>query len=595
MPLYNPTHGGWLFSSINPDGIGSAIFQPGIRSVAIGEGAAGVLDLKSRRSTGDAWLRMSSDLSLASVRLSGDGRLPGGATWLVAGRRTYVDVLTRAWERFGDNPDSYIPYDFSDLIARVDVPLPGGLSLHASSLAEQDRLRGDIPDFLDNNRAKWGNRVNQVTARLAVGSAVLSGTVGGTRFGANIDQLTGIDPDDRTNPGDPTLSELHSTIDHDRISVSLEGPPPAPGELGWGFGFERIKESLVYEGPFSLTGEGIPGLPVSPYGLATENAYDAGWAEFRFAPVRWLDVQAGVRVEIGDSTYSAHNVGDTRVAPRFSVRWQPAPSTNVSAGWARSFQYTQSIGASGGPLGPQLHIGNLWILSYLGFPALRSDIWVVGAERWLSRDWLLTANAYHRVVDGVAEPDPTPGAIRPEGAFFPANQVARGVELSAQKLAGAWTAMLGYAYGTATTEVLEFSYPSQGDIRHTFDATGGFRFANGLRIGAAFAWSTGTPFTRILIEEVPALGEPNAHRTPAYVGFDMVVEYATRVNRWEIELYTQLLNVFNRANRITYSGSRCQEEWTTALPLGECSAAGVIDELKAGLPRLPLFGLRVAF
>jgi outer membrane receptor protein involved in Fe transport len=322
------------------------------------------------------------------------------------------------------------------------------------------------------------------------------------------------------------------------------------------------------------------------------NAYDAGWAEFRFAPIRSLDVQAGVRVETGDSL---RNGGDTRVSPRFSVRWQPTSSTNISAGWGRSFQYSQAIGASGGPLGPQLHIGNLWILSNIGFPALRSDIYVVGAERWLPHDWLLTANSYHRTVDGVAEPDPTPGAIRPDAVFFAANQVARGVEISARKLTGSWTAMLGYAYGDATTEVLEFTYPSQADIRHSFDATAGYRFINGLRIGAAFAFSTGIPYTRVLVADVPALGEPNAHRTPAYVGFDMVIDYATSMNGWEIDLYAQLLNVFNRANRITYSGSRCLEEWTTALEVGQCSQVGVFDELKAGLPRLPLFGIRIAF
>ncbi len=591
MPLFNPTHGGWLFSSVNPDGVGSAIFQPGIRSVAIGEGAAGVLDLQSRRSAGDAWLNMSSELSLASVRLSADGRVPGGATWLVAGRRTYVDMLTRAWERFGDNPDAHIPYDFSDLIARVDVPLPGGLSVEASSLIERDRLRGDIRDFLDNNRAAWGNQVNQVTARLELGSVVFSGSVGGTRFNTDVEQIGNRSVNDEDVP---TLSELRNTIDHDRISVRLDGAPVTPGGLGWSFGFERIKEELTYEGPFSHTGEGLPGLnlEISPYTLAMDNAYDAGWAEFRFAPIRSVDFQAGVRVESGDSLI---DLGGVRVAPRFSVRWQPTPSSIVSAGWGRSFQYSQAIGASGGPLGPQLHIGNLWILSNIGFPALRSEIFVAGAEHWLSRDWLLTANSYRREVDGIREPDPTPGRIRPDAVSFTANQVARGFEISARKLAGNWTAMLGYAYGDATTEVLEFRYPSQGDIRHTFDATGGYRLAGGLRIGAAFAYSTGLPYTRILIEDIPALGDPNAHRTPAYVGFDMVFDYATRVNDWEVEVYAQLLNVFNRANRITYSGSRCNEAWTPRLGVGNCSQAGVFDELKAGLPRLPLIGMRVAF
>src|SRR5690606_35800815 len=111
------------------------------------------------------------------------------------------------------------------------------------------------------------------------------------------------------------------------------------------------------------------------------------------------------------------------------------------------------------------------ILSNIGFPALRSEIYVLGAEHWLNRDWLLTANTYRREVDGVAEPDPTPGEIRPDAVFFAASQVARGVELSARKIAGDWTATLGYAYGDARNRVMieqpeprEFRYPSASDI-----------------------------------------------------------------------------------------------------------------------------------
>src|SRR5690606_35716776 len=101
LPLYNPTHGGWPFSSINPDGIGSAFFHPGVRSAEWGEGAAAVLVLRSRPGSRTEPIQVRGEISLASTRLGADGHLPGGATWMFAARRTYVDVLTRAWDAVG--------------------------------------------------------------------------------------------------------------------------------------------------------------------------------------------------------------------------------------------------------------------------------------------------------------------------------------------------------------------------------------------------------------------------------------------------------------------------------------------------------------
>src|SRR5690606_14373537 len=72
LPLFNPTHAGWLFSAVNPDALGEAVFYPGVRPARYGEGAAAVLDL-SARSGGGPGVRGRGELSLASARLAMDG------------------------------------------------------------------------------------------------------------------------------------------------------------------------------------------------------------------------------------------------------------------------------------------------------------------------------------------------------------------------------------------------------------------------------------------------------------------------------------------------------------------------------------------
>jgi len=594
QPLYNPTHGGWLFSAVNPDGIGAAVFHPGVRSAQWGEGAAGVLDLKSRTGNPNRLLNLQGELSVASAKIAADGRLPGGTTWMLAGRRTYVDVLTHVWGSFAGNEEAHVPYDFADLVGRIDVPLVAGMSVHASTLLESDRLRGDVVDLLDRNTADWGNRLGRVTARADLGPAVLSATVGKTRFASEVEEETGFGVDD---PNVPTLSAMRTSIDHGKRSIRIEGVGERSGVAPWVLGFDRIKEQLSYSGPFSLTSEGIPGLPKVHFDLGPFiNQYDAIWAETRVDLFDSFDLETGIRVEFGDSV---RNGGDVRVAPRVSGRWQADPTLHVSAGWGRSYQYTQAIGTSGGPLGPQLHLGNLWVLANVGYPALRSDIYTLGVEKWVDATWLVSANTYLREASGITEPDPRPRAIGPDIDYVAASNRARGIELSLRKTVGDWTGAAGYAYGNSQTSASDLTFPSSADVRQTLDLTSSYRFPGGLRLGGALSFASGVPYTRILVADSasqgpPTQGQPNAHRTPAYAGLDVVLDYSTTLGDWNVDMFVQVLNVLNRSNAVTYAGSRCA---ASATPVGDetCPGPNVFDDFKSGLPRLPLLGVRVAF
>src|SRR5690606_8543440 len=151
------------------------------RSVERGEGAAGILDLRTRRGASSG-VNLRSEVSIASAKIGVDGALPGGGSWMVSARRTYIDVLSAAWKSLG-SPDAHlIPYDFADVIGRVDIPLFAGAAIEASGVAESDRLRGDIPDLLERNTAAWGNRAGRVSLHVLLPFAVVTATAGGTRF-----------------------------------------------------------------------------------------------------------------------------------------------------------------------------------------------------------------------------------------------------------------------------------------------------------------------------------------------------------------------------------------------------------------------------
>lgn len=602
LPLYNPTHAGWLFSAVNPDALGDVVFYPGARPARLGEGAAAVLDLRSRSGGGGGGVKGRGELSLASARIALDGGLPDGQlNWMVAGRRTYVDVLSRMAGEVLSHDRLYVPYDFSDVVARVDGRI-SGIDYEASGLLEQDHLRGRIPGVLRGNRGQWGNRAATVGVGVPLGPLRLRARAGETRFRASVLR----DERVRAGGGVPTLPPLESEIRHRAARLEISPDVPEGATPAWTVGIGAFADSVGYDGPFSLLGElavVLPrdSVPLSNLVLGSRLRYGALWVERRFSAGP-LALETGLRIESGDSVM---NGGSTRLAPRLAASLSVDPSTRLSAGWSRAWQYTQDIAPVAGPLGPQLHLTHLWVLAQgAGFAAVRSDLLTAGVERWFGDRWLVGVNGYHRRSSGVEVPNPESGRIVPDrDPSIGADNRARGVEVLLRRLGARWSGSIGYTYGTSTMygelpepEPARFVYPASADVRHAVDAMLSVRLADAVRVGGAFTYGSGVPFTRLMLpaqngsERDVVLGPANAERTPAYAGLDLTAEYVRRIGPWEVTGYAQLRNALARNNAVTYSGSvRCGEA-----TVGRC-VDGFRDRFEPGIPRLPLIGVRFAF
>ncbi|MGH7458542.1 MAG: TonB-dependent receptor [Longimicrobiaceae bacterium] len=601
LPLYNPTHAGWLVSSINPDGIGSAYFQPGVRSAAIGEGAAGVLDLRSRRGGRDAKVGGAGEISVASLRFALDGPNPGSeGSWMVAGRRSYLDWITLAARNLTDGEIDHIPYDFADVVARVDQRVWWDQTLEVSGIWEEDRVRGDLPELLLGNRAGWGNRAGRVTLSGPLGWGLKARhTVGVSDFFAQVSPQTGSEGGVQVVPTEPTLRH---GIRYLSAGTEIGPVSTAEGAPEWSAGVQMIRRDLHFEGPgnpISLAAR--PGAipPIGPEGgnepvtIDTHQEHVALWGERRWS-VGGLAVETGARVEAGPAVRGG---GAVRVAPRLTARYQLDPAASVSAGWGRSFQYVQAVGPLGKGFGPELHVSHLWLLANKSTPAIRSDVITAGLEVWMGEAWIGQLNSYARFSGGLATSDPTPGPTTGRPLFVTAGNEAYGVELSARRLAGRWTGSLGYAFGFSHLEAGGYRYPATADQRHALDLYTSYRVMAGLRVGAAYTTGSGKPFTRFVTGDSARVEEPNAGRGPWYSSLDLMVDYGARLGAVDLGAYLQLRNALDQQNSITYVGSQspCTPRSDKRRP-EPCAAPDALqDGFLRGLPRLPVFGVRVAF
>jgi hypothetical protein len=154
-------------------------------------------------------------------------------------------------------------------------------------------------------------------------------------------------------------------------------------------------------------------------------------------------------------------------------------------------------------------------------------------------------------------------------------------------------------------EALSLLFPASADIRTGLDASILFSLNPNLRIGSAFTFGSGVPFTRLVVGDgrpttAPVLGAPNAERTPNYASLDLMIEYERTIRDWKVGAYIQVRNLAHRNNSVTYSGSwDCQADGglPDSSPFSQVctNAVGIRDKFEPGLPRLPLIGFRVAF
>lgn len=598
LPLLNPVHGLGTFSGVNADAVGAAFLHPGVQPASLGGAAAGALDVRSRRGGSGGSLAGVGELSLVSARLALDGEVADGRdAWMVAGRRTYLDWLTRAVA--GSVPDlEHVPYSFHDVAARYDRRLGAGRALEASALVSRDRLGGMIPDIVDEGSGSWGSEAARATLRTRFRGLEAAHTLGISRFRSRLLSDPADTSDVYSAPSVPPSSNRATHLElSGEVTPRVAGAAPAR----WRAGYALVSERVSFRG-FALDREYLPGLDNEPLVRDEALAWAALWGERRWRPIDRLTVETGMRVEAGPAV---RNGGLVRLAPRVAVRFQVDPAFSLSAGAGRSFQYVQALAPAGVPAYQEHPSEYVYALAGDDAPAARADIATVGAERWLGAGWLGSATAYVRHTAGMAVQDPTPGPQLGRPLFVEGQGNARGVELSARRLAGRWTASASYAFARSEITARGLTYPAPEEQRHTFDATAYLRAGRGVQLGAAYTASSGVPYTRRFggtylctsptecqVGTPPIAEAPGAQRARGYRSLDLLAEWSGHLRGARLGAYLQLRNALGNENRGRYKGSvPCGEFGVGCAP----GLASGFDDFDPGLPTLPVIGFRLSF
>lgn len=157
IPLYNPSHAFGFFSTFHPDAVRDVQLYKGTYPASYGGNLGAVLDVTQKDGANDS-VRVTGGASLIAARALVEGPT-GNGTWMVAGRRTYLDPVLSALRSAGnDVPDYY----FYDLNARVGQQLTDVDQVTASAYFGRDDLNFDLGEAETFFNVRWGNRAGSI-------------------------------------------------------------------------------------------------------------------------------------------------------------------------------------------------------------------------------------------------------------------------------------------------------------------------------------------------------------------------------------------------------------------------------------------------
>ena len=565
IPLYNPSHLFGLFSIFNPDAIKEVNLYKGAYPAAYGRTLGAVLDVSNRegnrkRTSG------RGGVSLISGRLLTEGPI-GRGSWMLAGRRTYLDgVLSAIRSRGVDIPLNYYFYDFNGKVNQRW----GDDTFAVSTYWGQDDLRFDLEDEESFVAIHWGNRALTARWTRAISPTLFGHFMAAGSSYESIVALRFLDAPVR----------IANSIRDWSLKGDLDYFANRDHALSLGF------LATLFEFHFARSfNEG------NQFDLRQEAMMLEGYVQDEWQPGPTTRVQLG-----GRGTY--FSAGCCPSSERGTHRWHFAPRLALSQALSDKVR----VKAAGGVYRQHLQLitteafsgGDFWVPLDSTVEPGHSYQAVTGIEWTPSQRYQLSVEAYYADLANLVTVDTempddnevlsvprTEDATHSDAVFNSGGTGwASGLEVFWQRRTGALTGWVGYALSWTRRTFPELnagrSFPPKHDRRHDLSFVASYK-VGAWRLGASLAYATGQAFT----PPSASLAQRNSARLRPYHRLDVSTSRSFELWGADSEFYVQIFNVYSRRN-----------EWFVQLD----SVEPEVDPRKIKqLPIIPTLGFNFAF
>jgi len=531
IPLYNPSHAFGFFSTFNADAIKDMSLHKGAYPAQYGGRLGSVLDVRNRDGNRKKF-EGTGGVSIISGRLMLEGPTKSGS-WMVSGRRTYLDPLLSAIRT--DSTD--IPcYYFYDLNAKLNQDWGDRDKLSVSGYAGRDDLNFDLEEDTFFT-IRWGNTAATVKWNHIFSDNVFwNFMIAGSKYFSD----TNLNIFDTPILISNSVRDLSAKGDLDFFVNTKHSL--STGFLATKYDF-RYKQVFNQDEQISLK--------------ETPSLYSI-YMQDHWQPTQGTSLRLGIR-----ANHFTEQDG-IRVEPRGAFSYQFKPKWRFKAGGGTYTQYLQFVSTeafSGSdfwvPLDGTVDPGQSWqAVSRLEYEP--SDRYKFSVESYYTDMSNLVLIDQDVAVD-------TEGTTSEDVFVTGGTGYATGVEVFLQRRTGKFTGWIGYTLGWTRRTFGELNngkqFPTKYDRRNDLSFVVNYRTGK-WTFGSSLIYGTGQAYTPIVgryslrnpavsefdTDRYAIPGDKNSARLLPYHRLDLSVKRKFSLFGAGAEWYVQVFNAYNRCN-----------------------------------------------
>lgn len=556
-PVYNASHLLGFFSTFNSDAIKDAVLYKGNQPANFGGRLSSVMDIKMNEGNNKRF-NVSGGVGVISSRLNVEGPIiKDKASFLISGRRTYVDMFLKATNQFKENK-----LYFYDLNAKVNYRINQKNRVFMSGYFGRDKL--GLGDAFGIN---WGNATGTIRWNHIVNDKLFSNT---SVIYSSYDYLIGISNED-------VNFDIKSSIKDVNIKQEFQYFMNTRNKIR--FGINAIHHGIIPGQIDASEGSGI-----NPLKLTTNKSLEAA----AFVTNDWtlsekFTVSYGLRLSTfsllgnGKNVYSYSDEGDVLdtmvyennafvktypiLEPRVSMSYLYSKSASIKAAYSRNAQYIHLISNT-----TTTSPTDLWIPSSLNTkPEISDQVSVGWFKNFKENTYELSIETYYKSM--LNQIDYRNGANTQaneliEGELLYGIGRAYGVELMLKKKSGRFTGWLGYTLARSERKIEGINngewYAAKQDRTHDISIVGIYDITPKLSISALFVYYTGNAVTfpsgKYTVGGTTQFlyTERNGYRMPAYHRMDLGVTWLRKnTEKFESSWNFSIYNLYGRENAFT--------------------------------------------
>ncbi|HEY1055790.1 MAG TPA: TonB-dependent receptor, partial [Emticicia sp.] len=577
--VYNANHLFGFFSTFNGDALKSVELTKGGFPARYGGRLSSVIDLNMKEGNKEK-LHGEGGIGLISSRLTLEGPIKKGkSSFLISGRRTYLDVIARPFIKAQAESDSKENggYYFYDLNAKLNYDFGRKDKVYLSGYFGQDRFYADSENSSETNESNlnWGN----ITATARWNHLFNEKLFANTSFILSRYQFgIGSFYRDKVQSSEDYTLKYNSRINDIGIKSDFDYFPDHRHSVRMGIAATRhrfIPSAIVLQSnQANLDKEATP-IDVLESGIYGEDVWKV---------TDKFKMNVGMRL----SYFLAQQRNYIRPEPRFSAALKLAENLSAKASYAEMNQFVHLLSNTGIGLPT-----DLWVPTTKRVAPQNSKQVAAGiAKDFPKHDLTLTVEGYYKVMNNILAYKEGSTFLNLDG--LGAQEVnwednvtagkgwSYGGEFLLQRKVGRFSGWVGYTLSWTQWQFPELNggkkfFPKY-DRRHDISVVGIYELSPRITLSGTWVYGTGNALTLPIAnydaytdrfnnnrrnptfldriqwssQRVNEYGEKNSFRAEAYHRLDFGIQFHKKLKHhertWEFSLY----NAYNRRNPFFY-------------------------------------------